>query len=105
MVLDGRGSGSLLYLVEFVSNDKQEIAYEIQKARKELASYKFKSRGSVFENPQEIQKYWDIRRDSFKLLTDHSKKLRTAPFIDDVVIPVEHYPEYLVRLTRTSRCS
>jgi FAD/FMN-containing dehydrogenase len=98
LVLTG-GVPKFVVLVEFVSNDKQEIKYEIEKARKELASYK-KARIRVLEKPQEIEKYWNIRRDSFKLLSDHSKKLRTAPFIDDVVIPVEHYPEYLARLTK-----
>lgn len=51
------------------------------------------------------QKYWDFRHDSFKLLTEHSKKsrnagagTRTAPFIDDITVNPEHLPEYIPRL-------
>ncbi|MCA9352085.1 FAD-binding oxidoreductase [Patescibacteria group bacterium] len=51
------------------------------------------------------QKYWDFRHDSFKLLTEHSKKsrtagsgTRTAPFIDDIAVNPEHLPQYLPRL-------
>ncbi len=97
MALTG-GLPEFVVLVEFVSNDKNEIQYEIKKAEASLKDLKISSR--ILTTQKEIQKYWNIRRDSFKLLSDHSKKLRTAPFIDDCVIPVEHYPKYMKELTQ-----
>lgn len=96
MVLTG-GIPKFVVLVEFVSNDKDEITHEIQKAKNTLEKFKFPAR--ILTTQKEIQKYWNIRRDSFKLLSDHSKKLRTAPFVDDCIIPVQHYPKYLEELT------
>lgn len=91
------GIPKFVVLVEFVSNDTSEILYEAKEAQKILGNYKMRSR--ILTSKRDIDKYWNIRRDSFKLLSDHSKKLRTAPFIDDCVIPVEHYPEYIAELT------
>lgn len=92
------GIPSFVVLVEFVSNDKQELLNEIHNAEKALKPLNVRHR--IFTKPHDIEKYWNIRRDSFKLLSDHSKKLRTAPFIDDVVIPVENYPVYIEKLTK-----
>ena len=92
------GIPKFVILVEFVSNDKQEISDEIHEVSQVMQKYPVKMR--LLEREQEIQKYWDVRRDSFKLLSDHSKKLRTAPFIDDIVVPVDALPEYIPRLTK-----
>lgn len=96
MALTG-GVPEFVILVEFVSNDTHEIQDEIKKAQSSLKDLNIPTR--VLTTKKEIEKYWNIRRDSFKLLSDHSKKLRTAPFIDDCVIPVQHYPEYMKELT------
>lgn len=97
MVLTG-GIPKLILLAEFVSNDTSEIAREIRESAEKLKVFPVKVR--VLENEKEIQKYWDVRRDSFKLLSDHSKKLRTAPFIDDTVVPVKYLPEFLPQITQ-----
>lgn len=91
------GIPEYVVLIEFVSNDRKEIEGEAIRAEKALGFLKLPSR--ILTTEKEIEKYWNIRRDSFKLLSDHSKKLRTAPFIDDCVIPVVHYPAYMKELT------
>lgn len=97
MMLTG-GIPKFVVLVEFVSNDKAELRDEMKKASDALSGIRAKVR--LLDNPKEIQKYWDVRRDSFKLLSDHSKKLRTAPFIDDVAIPPQELPHYIPKLTK-----
>lgn len=96
MALTG-GLPEFVVLVEFVSNDTYEIQDEIKKAQESLKDLKIPTR--ILTTKKEIEKYWNIRRDSFKLLSDHSKKLRTAPFIDDCIIPVKYYPEYMKEIT------
>lgn len=97
MVLTG-GIPKLILLAEFVSNDRDEIAGEIRESALLLKNFPVRVR--VLEDEKQIQKYWDVRRDSFKLLSDHSKKLRTAPFIDDTVVPVARLPEFLPQITQ-----
>ena len=46
----------------------------------------------------EAEKYWKIRRESFNLLRKHVQGLHTAPFIDDVVVPVECLHDFLPQI-------
>lgn len=96
MVILG-GMPKLIVLAEFVSNDEEGLEREARLAESRLKPFKLKSR--ITKTREERDKYFAIRRDSFKLLSDHSKALRTAPFIDDICVPVERLPEYLPELT------
>lgn len=96
MVITG-GMPKLIVLAEFVSNDAEGTAREARVAQDKIARFHLKSR--ITKSIEERDKYFAIRRDSFKLLSDHSKGLRTAPFIDDVVVPVDRLPEYWPELT------
>lgn len=96
MVLSG-GMPKIIILAEFVSNDALEISREARVAQNKIAKFHLRTR--LTKNAQERDKYFAIRRDSFKLLSDHSKGLRTAPFIDDIVVPVDKLPEYWPDLT------
>jgi FAD/FMN-containing dehydrogenase len=97
MVLTG-GMPKLIVLAEFVSNDLSGTIKEARVTQNKIARFHLKSR--ITKNPAERDKYFAIRRDSFKLLSDHSKGLRTAPFIDDIVIPVDRLPDYLPELVK-----
>ena len=44
---------------------------------------------------KEAQKYWTFRRESFNLLRSKLKGLRTAPFIEDVVIHADDFPAFM----------
>ncbi|MEZ4210902.1 MAG: FAD-binding oxidoreductase [Candidatus Paceibacterota bacterium] len=97
MVLRG-GMPKLIVLAEFVSNDLFEIEKEAESAKRQIGHLKLRSR--ITKTEIEREKYFDIRRDSFKLLSDHSKGTKTAPFIDDIAVLPEHLPEYLPELMK-----
>ena len=49
---------------------------------------------------KDAEKFWVIRRQSFGLLKNHTKGMRTAPFIDDIIVNPEHLPEFLPKLDK-----
>lgn len=95
MILTG-GIPKLVVLAEFVSDSVEEILKEAQIAQSKIYSLGLKT--LITKSQEERDKYLAIRRDSFKLLSDHSKSLRTAPFIDDVIIPPNNLPDYIPEL-------
>ncbi len=97
MVLKG-GMPKLIVLAEFVSNDKFEISEEAESAKRQISHLNLRTR--IIKTEEERNKYFDIRRDSFKLLSDHSRGTKTAPFIDDIAILPEYLPEYLPELVK-----
>ena len=54
----------------------------------------------VIKDPKEAEEYWLIRRESFNLLRHKVKGKKTAPFIDDIVVPVEELPVFLPKLNK-----
>jgi FAD/FMN-containing dehydrogenase len=58
----------------------------------------FKLKAHITKNKAEANKYWDIRRESFALLRKHVKGMRTAPFIDDIIVRPEFLPKFLPEL-------
>lgn len=97
MVLKG-GMPKLIVLAEFVSNDKVEIGEEAESAKQQISHLNLRTR--IIKTEAERNKYFDIRRDSFKLLSDHSKGTKTAPFIDDIAVLPEYLPDYLPSLIK-----
>ena len=96
MVLTG-GFPKLVALVEFESDDEEEINQKMEALNKELEKFKgIKTHISGTE--EESKKYWTIRRESFALLRKHVHGKHTAPFIDDVIVRPEYLPEFLPKL-------
>ncbi|MEI8130040.1 MAG: FAD-binding oxidoreductase [bacterium] len=88
------GMPKLVLLVECAGDDKTEVLTRIDTLKKNLARFKnLKTR--VVENRAAAEKYWTIRRDSFALLREHFQGKRTAPFIDDVIVPPARLPEFI----------
>lgn len=52
----------------------------------------------TIKNESEAEAHWAIRRASFKLLMDHSKGARAVPFIEDTIVPIQHYGEFVAAL-------
>ena len=52
----------------------------------------------VAKDKASAEKYWAIRHDSFALLRQHSGGKRTAPFVDDVIVPRERLVEFIPKL-------
>lgn len=102
-----RGMPKIIMLVEFVSNNEEQITKELSQAVHIAKHFKLTYRTPT--SLQDNEKYWMMRRDSFKMLTEHTKEtqnkrggkyqFRTAPFIDDVVVSPEVFPKFFPRLT------
>lgn len=89
----------LVLIAEFTGNSEEEVTAQANKARESLKQLSKVVSRVVTSNEEE--KYWILRRDSFNILRHHSgKTLRTAPFIDDIVVQVEKLPKFLPRLQK-----
>lgn len=97
MVLTG-GVPKLILLVEFAGQTEREINESAEKLVAELKEMNVKVR--LARSPEESKKYWDVRHDSFALLREHVKGRRTAPFIDDIIVPTDSLPEFLPALNK-----
>ncbi len=95
MILTG-GVPKLILLAEFSGESEQEVALACDEARKKIAHFGFRTH--ITKNDREANKYWQMRRDSFALLRKHVEGRRTAPFIDDIIVPPNVLPEFLPQL-------
>lgn len=87
------GIPKLILLVEFSGKSERLIDEKMKQLEAKIAHFKFAMRAT--KNESESEKYWTIRRESFNLLRKHVRGMRTAPFIDDVVVQPEYLPEFL----------
>jgi len=92
------GMPHLVLLVEFTGEDKKELEKRAHELGKKLSIRDLSFRYAFSKMSQE--KFWSVRHDSFKLLRKHFKGLKTAPFIDDVIVPPETLPEFLPRIEK-----
>ncbi|MHB8442794.1 MAG: FAD-binding oxidoreductase [Patescibacteria group bacterium] len=92
-----KGMPKLILLVEFQSDDMEEIKNNIAKLNKEVSLYN-NLFTKVSGSPEETKKYWAIRRESFNLLRQRIKNLKAAPFIDDIIVRPETLEEFLPQL-------
>lgn len=97
------GVPKFIILAESADKDAEVLRVEVERELYDIK--KISGLKSFVVRGPAAQKYWDFRHDSFKLLTEHSKKsrnagagTRTAPFIDDIAVNPEHLPEYIPRL-------
>ncbi len=95
MMLRG-GVPKLILLIEYSGKSAEEAGAKIEKLQNLLKDYHLVSRKTISE--EEASKYWTVRRESFNLLRKHLHGLRTAPFVDDVVVPPQHMPEFLPKM-------
>jgi FAD/FMN-containing dehydrogenase len=93
------GLPKLILLVEFDGDNPEEIRNRLRDTEARLKkSFRIKTR--ITSKEQELKKYWAIRRESFNLLRKKIKNLRTAPFIDDVIVRPETLSDFLPALYR-----
>ncbi|MEK7173508.1 MAG: FAD-linked oxidase C-terminal domain-containing protein, partial [Patescibacteria group bacterium] len=96
MVITG-GVPKLVLLVEFTGESPQEALRKAQKAESDIRDT-FTIKTKLARTNREAEKYWVMRRESFNLLRKRVRGLRTAPFIDDLVVNPKQLPEFLPRL-------
>lgn len=91
-----KGMPKLIMLAEFEGKDTDEIKAKLDRLRDDLKQFDMAMEEA--ETEAKSKKYWLMRRESFNLLRKNVKDKHTAPFIDDLVVPPEHMPEFLPRL-------
>jgi FAD/FMN-containing dehydrogenase len=91
------GFPKLILLVEFTGNTEEEASRSINDALEELKTVK-KIGIHITKNDFEAKKYWTIRHEAFNLIRYHLKKMKSEPFIDDVIVRPEKLPEFFPAL-------
>jgi FAD/FMN-containing dehydrogenase len=94
-----RRKPKLVMIAEFTDDTSEAAMAHAQKAKDSLNKFSHIKTSVVSSNDDD--KYWILRRDSFNILRSHSSKdLRTAPFIDDIIVRPETLPAFLPRLQK-----
>lgn len=87
----------LILLCEFEGDNEPEIHQKIGELQKRMDEMEIETQ--LAKNKHQEEKFWIMRRESFNLLRKNVKQKHTAPFIDDLVVPPKHLPEFLPQLT------
>lgn len=87
----------MILLVEFEGDEQAEIDEKIGEVIERLHKYDVEVQPA--KDREHEEKFWLMRRESFNLLRKNVRKRHTAPFIDDLVVPPKHLPEFLPQLT------
>ena len=94
-VLEG-GVPKLVLMAEFTGQTDEEALNKALEAQASLRMLHEKTK--VTKTARDEAKYWTIRRESFNMLRKHVHGLRTAPFIDDFVVPPTALTSFLPKL-------
>lgn len=98
-----RGIPRQILLISFKGNTDKEIFKKIQQLHAELDTEKKQYGITGFEvlaTDEDAQKFWIMRRYSFKILRDNVKDKHTAPFIDDLVVNPQHLSKFLPEIRK-----
>ena len=88
---------SLTIIVTVSGDDASEVAARTARAHAAVTAHS-PTCCAVLE-PEECDDYWHIRRASFDMLRTHAHgEHRVAPFIDDIIVPVEKLAQFLPEL-------
>ncbi len=91
------GFPKLVLLIEFTGDNDSVISKKIEKLST-LIDNKYKLKTEHVTSVSKARKYWTIRRESYNLLRKHASGKRVATFIEDVIVPPEHLPEFFPKL-------
>lgn len=95
-----RGIPKMVLLIEFNGEDPAEVAQKVHQMRLDLHPFDSKESYEEDESESKAKKFWIMRRESFNLLRKKVHDKHTAPFIDDLVVPPEHLPQFLPELRK-----
>lgn len=90
------GVPKLILMAEFSEDSRAEAVKKATEAEAALTHLNLQT--SVKKTEADAEKYWIVRRESFALLRKSSNGLYASPFIDDFVVPVDSYPQFLPEL-------
>jgi FAD/FMN-containing dehydrogenase len=90
------GVPKLILMIEFTGQTEEQVKKKLQEVYDHIKHFGLKMH--IAKSSTEADKYWRIRHESFNLLRKHTKGMRTAPFIDDVIVKPEFLPEFLPKV-------
>ena len=90
------GMPKLILMIECSGSDENEVHERLEKIAAKIAHFGYKEH--IAKSQIEAEKYWRIRRESFNLLRKHVHGMRTAPFIDDIIVNPEYLPDFMPKL-------
>jgi len=91
------GMPKLIALVEFEGNETRDLNHEIRQVGEIVKRHKLI--GHPCRTKMETEKYWKLRRDTFKLLREKITDRHSTPFVDDIIVRPELLPEFWPKLT------
>lgn len=94
-----KGIPKLILLIEFSGQSQTEINEKLDVMKILLKKYHLEATEED-NTPAKAWKFRIMRRESFNLLRKKVKDKHTAPYIDDLVVPPEHLPEFLPQLRK-----
>ncbi len=92
------GIPKLVLMIEFREDTQEEALKKAEALALEIKQNNPKVNTRVAKDERAARKYWTIRRESFSLLRKKVRGKRTAPFIDDFVVPPNTLSEFLPKL-------
>ncbi len=95
-----RGIPKLVALTEFEGESPEEVRQAVANLEQTLKQSQLDVMTERAENAKKSARFWLIRRESFNLLRHNVKDKHSAPFIDDLIVPPRHLPEFLPRLQK-----
>lgn len=95
-----RGIPKMVLIAEFTGNTDEEVAEKVRALHKDMIEFGHDALFEEDETEQKEMKFRIMRRESFNLLRNKVKDKHTAPFIDDLVVPPKHLPEFLPELRK-----
>src|SRR3989344_5013547 len=92
------GIPKLILLVEFRADSQQEALHKVKVLAGKIRDAHIRTNVRIAKDEKPARQYWTIRRESFSLLRKKVRGMKTAPFIDDVVVLPSTLPEFLPKL-------
>ncbi len=97
MMLTG-GIPKLVLMIEYRADTQAEALKKAEDLAAHLKALHGKAKIRVCPDEKSSRKFWVVRHESFNLLRKKVRGKRTAPFIDDFVVPPTILPEFLPKL-------
>lgn len=95
-----KGIPKMVLLIEFNGETPDEVTKKVHQLRLDLHPFDSKESYEEDETVAKARKFWIMRRESFNLLRKKVHDKHTAPFIDDLIVPPVHLPEFLPKLRK-----
>lgn len=90
-----RGIPKMVLLIEFQADSVEEVRRKVHEMHKDMSEFGHEALFEEDETEDKSEKFWIMRRASFKLLRDKVKDKHTAPFMDDLIVPPQILPQFL----------